>query len=415
MPAPRPNPDPRRAVQPHHLAHREGLCVIVCGEAQTWRKPTTPLSYISASPENTPMASAVTAYAAFLEGDPAAGPSTAAIKALTGVIKDSGATTMMGLREALREAGEALSKRQDAPMSIASLCELFVRFITRTALTSSELDFDAMRGLLIERGQMLAKTTLEARSKIANVGAKFIEAGGVVLTHGVSRCVVALLLKAARTKHFSVIVAESHPDGDGHQTAKQLAEAGVPVTIIEDAAVAHAMSRCQMVLCGAEAVLESGGVISKTGTYQMAIVAAACNKPCAALPCLPQAVLCSPPPLPPSPPSPPSPPPPPPPPQRQKEKKDWQFGHQGHYCGTPHFRTRAHPHPTTHRSLPPLPSFAASTSPLSRPSSRASSHSPRTTSQAMSTHASTRPLLGRRHRRGCRRRSRRATTHRPRT
>ena len=51
------------------------------------------------------------------------------------------------------------------------------------------------------------------------------------------------------------------------------------MTMIEDAAVAYAMPRCQMVLCGAEAVLESGGVINKTGTYQMAIVAAACKKP----------------------------------------------------------------------------------------------------------------------------------------
>ena len=29
-----------------------------------------------------------------------------------------------------------------------------------------------------------------------------------------------------------------------------------------------------MVLCGAEAVLESGGVVNRTGTYQVAIVAA---------------------------------------------------------------------------------------------------------------------------------------------
>merc|ERR1712087_991522 len=55
--------------------------------------------------------------------------------------------------------------------------------------------------------------------------------------------------------------------------------AGVPVTMIEDAAVAHAMSRTQMVLCGAEAVVESGGIISKTGTYQMAIVARAFKRP----------------------------------------------------------------------------------------------------------------------------------------
>lgn len=37
--------------------------------------------------------------------------------------------------------------------------------------------------------------------------------------------------------------------------------------MIEDAAVAYYMPRCQMVLSGAEAVAESGGIINKTGTY----------------------------------------------------------------------------------------------------------------------------------------------------
>ena len=213
--------------------------------------------------------SAVTeAYAKFLADDPNAGPSAAAIQALTNHIKTSRATTMMGLREGLREAGEALSKRPDAPMSISSLCELFVRFVTRTALTqiSNESDFEKLKSMLTERGETLARTTLEARSKIAGAGASFIEAGSTVLTLGYSRVVVALLLEAARTKHFSVVVAESHPQGDGHKTASQLADAGVPVTVVEDAAVAYAMARCQMVLCGAEAVLESGGIINKIGT-----------------------------------------------------------------------------------------------------------------------------------------------------
>ena len=217
------------------------------------------------------------AYAAFLQEDPAAGPSAAAIRALTQNIKSSTAKTIMGLREGLQEAAAELSKTKDAPMSTASLCELFVRFVTRTALEMP--DFDMCKQLLIERGEMLAQTTIEGRSKIAHIGAPFVDTGGVVLTHGHSRVVVALLLAAAQAKHFSVIVAESHPEGDGHRTAQQLAAAGVPVTIIEDAAVAYVMSRCQMVLCGAEAVLESGGVINKVGTYQMAIVASACKKP----------------------------------------------------------------------------------------------------------------------------------------
>jgi translation initiation factor eIF-2B subunit alpha len=221
--------------------------------------------------------SATAAYATFLQQDPVAGPSAAAIRALTENIKQSSAKTLMGLREGLREAGDELSKRRDAPMSIASLCELFVRFVTRVAL--EDIDIDECKRLLIERGEMLAKMPLEARIKIARLGAPFVNAGGVVITRGYSRAVLQLLTAAAKTKHFSVIVAESHPEGDGHQTAHELAQGGVPVTMIEDVAVAYVMSRCQMVLSGAEAVLESGGIINKMGTYQMAIVASACKKP----------------------------------------------------------------------------------------------------------------------------------------
>jgi translation initiation factor 2B subunit (eIF-2B alpha/beta/delta family) len=37
----------------------------------------------------------------------------------------------------------------------------------------------------------------------------------VVLTHGTSRVVTALLLRAARNHNFSVIVTEGRPDGAG--------------------------------------------------------------------------------------------------------------------------------------------------------------------------------------------------------
>ncbi len=202
---------------------------------------------------------------------------TAAIKALTDDIRNSNATTLMGLRTELANAAHAMQERDDAPISIASLCELFVRFVTRTALESP--DFDSCKRLLIERGEMFARTSDAASTKISDLGWSFVAPNSVVLTHGYSRMVIATLLAAARRRHFSVVIAESHQRGKGHLTAERLAEAGVPVTVIEDAAVAHAMTRIQMVLCGAEAVVESGGVISKTGTYQMAIVASACKKP----------------------------------------------------------------------------------------------------------------------------------------
>ena len=111
---------------------------------------------------------AESSFVTFLQEDPASS-SVAAIKALTENIRSSGATTMMGLIDELRRARDELRKRPDAPISIASLCELFVRFVTRTALEGN--DFDATKRALIERGEMLVRTTLEARSKIAKIGA----------------------------------------------------------------------------------------------------------------------------------------------------------------------------------------------------------------------------------------------------
>lgn len=186
---------------------------------------------------------------------------TSAIMALTDDIRRSTATTMMGLRDELRQAGEVLKSCPDAPISIGSLCELFVRFVTRIQMQMEDLtDFEAVKRLLVERGETFARTSLDARTQIAQLGAPLIDDGAVVLTHGYSRVLVALFLTAAKTKHFSVMVAESHPDGAGHTTARMLIEKGVPVTVVEDCAVAHVMPRCQMVLCGAEAVVESGGL-----------------------------------------------------------------------------------------------------------------------------------------------------------
>eukprot|EP00962_Isochrysis_galbana_P004617 scaffold1255_cov120-Isochrysis_galbana.AAC.5 len=64
----------------------------------------------------------------------------AAIKALTEDIRRSSATTLMGLRDDLMTAGALLKQCDDAPISIESLCELFVRFVTRTALDVPDFD-----------------------------------------------------------------------------------------------------------------------------------------------------------------------------------------------------------------------------------------------------------------------------------
>ena len=61
---------------------------------------------------------------------------------------------------------------------------------------------------------------------------------------------------------------------------KKLDEIGVPGILITDSAVAHyIVKEVDAIIVGAEAVVESGGIINKIGTYQIAIVAHAFNKP----------------------------------------------------------------------------------------------------------------------------------------
>lgn len=57
--------------------------------------------------------------------------------------------------------------------------------------------------------------SLHARSKIAELGHSFIQDDSTILVHGVSRVVTQLILKAAETAHFNLIITESRPDGAG--------------------------------------------------------------------------------------------------------------------------------------------------------------------------------------------------------
>jgi len=86
-------------------------------------------------------------------------------------------------------------------------------------------------------------------------------------------------LQAAKTKHFSIIVLEGRPDAGGAKVAKLYSDAGIPTTIVLDSAMGYVMERVDIVLVGAEGVVENGGIVNKVGTYPMAIVAHSMGKP----------------------------------------------------------------------------------------------------------------------------------------
>ena len=81
------------------------------------------------------------------------------------------------------------------------------------------------------------------------------------------------------TTFLEYFVTQSEPDKSGLKMRDELEAIGIPAICILDASIAYMMERVTLVLMGAEAVVESGGIINKIGTFNIAIAAHEMNKP----------------------------------------------------------------------------------------------------------------------------------------
>jgi translation initiation factor eIF-2B subunit alpha len=197
---------------------------------------------------------------------------------LIDVIQRSSAGTLSELVRDLKSAVQLLTTETDSSMpSVKSGCELFLRFITLAKFDAFRID--ECRQKLIERGQVFLERTLLSRQRIAEYSQQFIVDGSVILTHSYSRVVLALLTYASKFTRFRVFVTQSEPDKSGLKMRDDLEAIGIPSICILDASVAYMMEQVTFVLIGAEAVVESGGIINKIGTFNMAIAAHEMNKP----------------------------------------------------------------------------------------------------------------------------------------
>lgn len=203
----------------------------------------------------------------------------AAIKALASVIRSSQATTMMELEIELKKAADSLKSWDTTSISLTAGCDLFMRYVTRTAALEYE-DFNSAKSRLLERAEKFGELSLKARKTIAMLSQDFIFDGCTILVHGFSRVVLEVLRTAAQNrKLFRVFCTEGRPDRAGLWLSNELAKLDIPVKLLIDSAVAYSMDEVDMVFVGADGVVESGGIINMMGTYQTALVAKSMNKP----------------------------------------------------------------------------------------------------------------------------------------
>nr|ACO14648.1 Translation initiation factor eIF-2B subunit alpha [Caligus clemensi] len=223
-------------------------------------------------------------FSKLMKSQPELSPAIGAIQVLNQVLKQStGVETLQELIDVLKTASNILklSESLDSPAtSVISGCELYLRFITlaHSALETTQ-DFNMVRELMLQRGEVFIKKLLSLRGKIGHLASSHFTDGSVILVHGCSNTVLQTLAKTAEeNKRIHAYVTEGN-DGEGRKMIKKLTALNLDTTLIPDAAIGAYMDRVDCVVVGAQGVVESGGIINKIGTYTMSLCARALNKP----------------------------------------------------------------------------------------------------------------------------------------
>ncbi|XP_010547127.1 PREDICTED: translation initiation factor eIF-2B subunit beta isoform X2 [Tarenaya hassleriana] len=127
---------------------------------------------------------------------------------------------------------------------------------------------------VIETVNQLISEICTCHEQIAEQAVEHIHQNEVILTLGSSRTVLEFLCAAKEKKRsFRVFVAEGAPRYQGHLLAKELVARGLQTTLIPDSAVFAMISRVNMVIVGAHAVMANGGVIAPVGVNMVALAA----------------------------------------------------------------------------------------------------------------------------------------------
>ena len=111
-----------------------------------------------------------------------------------------------------------------------------------------------------------------AQERLGRIGANRFQDGDVIMTHCHSTDALATVEHAVEDgKDLEAVVKETRPRNQGHITAQQLRELGVPVTLIVDSAAHRYLNDVDHVLVGADSIAADGSVINKIGTSGLAV------------------------------------------------------------------------------------------------------------------------------------------------
>jgi ribose 1,5-bisphosphate isomerase len=133
-------------------------------------------------------------------------------------------------------------------------------------------DVPSLRRAAVDAAAEFREQLDAAQDRLGRIGANRLRDGDVVMTHCHSTDALACVEAAVdQGKDVAAVVKETRPRKQGHITARQLREWGVPVTLVVDNAARRYLDEVDHVLVGADSIAADGGVINKVGTSGLAV------------------------------------------------------------------------------------------------------------------------------------------------
>ena len=196
----------------------------------------------------------------------------AALMALRSAALKSKASSSKEFHTELEENTIYLTKIRASSIPLAN----GIRYVVSEVQKSMErgANVQELKQVVSEAATTFDRKLEESIKEIAEIGARRLKDGDVIMTHSYSSSVIAILKKAhERGKRLRVFVTETRPELEGRDVARELAAEGIDTTLIIDSAVSHFIEKSDKVLVGAEAVAANGAIVNKIGTATIAAVA----------------------------------------------------------------------------------------------------------------------------------------------
>lgn len=226
-----------------------------------------------------------------IRGAPAIGVAAAMGIALG--LKNSSARTLEELRRDFEAAAEALAKTRPTAVNLFWSIERMRRRM-EACLAGGGSDAEKIekaRSQMIEEAQRILAEDIAANEAMGRHGAALLRDATTVLTHcnagalatgGYGTALGVVRAARAAGKQIHVFADETRPFLQGARlTAWELAQDGIPVTLITDNMAGHFMrqGKIHAVVVGADRIAANGDVANKIGTYTVAVLAHENNIP----------------------------------------------------------------------------------------------------------------------------------------